>query len=175
MIRNKKNMKKILIVILLFLGVSGFGQINVRRNAEHFSKGIECKYKDDVEGAIRNYEQALKYMPDDAASMFELSEQYVKAGRISDAFSMIEHAAQLDPDNKWYQMRLGRFYKNFEQYDDFIALYDRLTDKYPEDIDMLSELIDVLLMTEKYDLALKKLDVMEKQVGMKNLVLTAFI
>ena len=159
-----------IIVIVFFLGVEGVAQVNVRKNAEYFSKGIECKYKDDVAGAIMNYEQALKYMPDDAASMFELSEQYVKAGRMSDAFTMIEQAAQLDPDNKWYQMRLGRFYKNFEQYDDFIALYDRLTEKYPQDIDMLSELIDVLLVTERYDLALKKLDVMEKQVGMSSLV-----
>ena len=145
-------------------------QVNVRSNAEYFSKGIECKYKDDVEGAIKNYETALKYMPNDAASMFELSEQYVKAGRVEDAFDMIQQAAQLDPDNKWYQMRLGRFYKNFEQYDDFVALYDRLTEQYPQDIDMLGELIDVLLVNENYDLALKKLDVMEKQVGMSSLV-----
>lgn len=163
-------MKRYLIIVLLFLGISGFGQINARKNAEYFSKGIECKYKDDVEGAIKNYELALKNMPDDAASMFELSEQYVKAGRMEDAFDMIKRAAQLDPDNKWYQMRLGRFYRNFEQFDDFIQLYDRLTEQYPQDIDMLGELIDVLLMTENFDMALKKLDVMEKQVGMSSLV-----
>lgn len=163
-------MKRLLVIILLMGSVWGFGQQSVSQNAKYFSKGIECKYKDDVQGAIKNYEQALKYMPNDAASMYELSEQYVKAGRMDDAFTMISKAAELDPSNKWYQMRLGRFYRNLEQYDEFIRLYDKLTEQYPEDIDMLGELIDVLLMNEQYDLALKKLDVLEKQVGMSSLV-----
>lgn len=163
-------MKRIIFVIFLVGSLWGFGQESTSQNAKYFSKGIECKYKDDVQGAIKNYEQALKYMPNDAASMYELSEQYVKAGRMDDAFSMISKAAELDPSNKWYQMRLGRFYRNMEQYDEFIRLYDKLTEQYPEDIDMLGELIDVLLMNDQYDLALKKLDVLEKQVGMSSLV-----
>lgn len=140
-------------------------QVDVRKNATCFSKGLEYKYKEDVQGAIHQFELALKAMPDDAASMFELSEQYAKAGRVEDAFAMIKHAVSIDPDNKWYQMRLARFYRNFEQYDDFINVYEPLTAKYPGDIDMLSELIDVYLISEQYDKALVKLDLLEKQIG----------
>jgi tetratricopeptide (TPR) repeat protein len=136
-----------------------------KKNATYFSNGLQSKYRDDTEGAIRNFEQALRYMPDDAASMYELSQQYAEAGRIDDAFSMIKRAASIDPDNKWYQMRLGQFYRNLEQYDDFIALYEKLTAQYPDDPDMLSELIDAYLVMEQYDKALKKMDVLEKMVG----------
>ena len=41
-----------------------------RKNATYFSDGLQSKYREDSEGAIRNFEQALRYLPDDAASMF---------------------------------------------------------------------------------------------------------
>lgn len=141
------------------------GRPDKQKNAIYFSNGLQSKYRDDTEGAIRNFEQALRYMPDDAASMYELCQQYADAGRIEEAFNMIKKAAQIDPENKWYQMRLGQFYRNLEQYDDFIQLYEKLTAKYPDDPDMLSELIDAYLITENYDQALKKMDLLEQQVG----------
>ena len=136
-----------------------------KKNAIFFSNGLQSKYRDDTEGAIRNFEQALIYMPNDDASMFELSEQYYNAGRIEDAFRMIQQAANLDPENKWYQIRLGQFYRDLEQYNDFINLYESLTRKYPNDLDMLSELIDAYLITENYNKALEKMDLLEQQTG----------
>ena len=125
----------------------GFSQVDIRKNAEAFSKGIECKYKEDVQGAITHFEEALKYMPDDAASMFELSEQYVRAGRMDEGFAMSKKAAELDPENKWYQMRLGMFYRNREQFEEFADIYERLTVKYPDDITLLSDGIYTAMLT----------------------------
>ena len=141
------------------------GKPDKKKNATYFSNGLQSKYREDTEGAIRNFEQALRFMPDDAASMYELSEQYSNAGRIEEAFNMIQKAAKIEPENKWYQMRLGLFYRNLEQYNDFIKLYEKLTQKYPEDPDMLSELIDAYLVTENYSKALEKMDLLEQQVG----------
>lgn len=156
-------------VFLLFLGLccsSAFAQqVDVKKNATYFSNGLQSKYRDDTEGAIRNFEQALRYMPDDDASMYELSEQYYNAGRLEEALKMIQQAANLAPDNKWYQMRLGQFYRNLEQYDDFINLYEVLTKKYSDDPDMLSELIDAYLLTENYGKAIEKMDLLEQLVG----------
>ena len=141
------------------------GKPDKKKNAIYFSNGLQSKYREDNEGAIRNFEQALRYMPDDAASMFELSEQYYNAGRIEEAFKMIQQATQLEPENKWYQMRLGLFYRNLDQYNDFIKLYESLTKKYPEDPDMLSELIDAYLVTENYSKAIEKMDLLEQILG----------
>ena len=163
-------MKRVIIILLLLMATMGYSQVDKRKNATYFSKGIECKYKDDVAGAISNFEEALKFMPDDAASMFELSEQYVKTGRVEDGFAMIKKAAELDPDNKWYQMRLAMFYRNLGQIDEFANIYESLIAKYPNDINMLSDLLDVYLATENYDKALEKLDLLEKQAGINELV-----
>ena len=163
-------MKQFFIILFLLASIAGFSQVDKRKNALEFSKGIECKYKEDVPGAIQHFENALKSMPDDAASMFELSEQYVKAGRVDDGFMMIKQAAEIDPENKWYQMRLARFYRNYEEYDDFIQVYEALTAKYPDDIDMLSELVEVYLISEKYDQAIDKLALLEKEIGVNPLI-----
>ena len=174
---NGKRSIFLLLVFALSAGVMG-QDINSliqerpdkKKNATYFSDGLQCKYREDTEGAIRNFEQALRYWPTDHASMFELSEQYYNDGRIEEAFDMIQKAAKLDPENKWYQMRLGLFYRNLEQYDDFIKLYEDLTKKHPDDPDMLSELIDTYLVTEQYDKALKKMDVLEDLVGANELI-----
>ena len=166
--------KKVSWLLLLLFSLNGFaqqmdseyeGNPDKKKNATYFSNGLQSKYREDTEGAIRNFEQALRYMPDDAASMFELSEQYSNAGRIEEAFNMIQKAVKLEPENKWYQIRLGLFYRNLDQYDKFINLYEDLTKKYPDDPDMLSELIDAYLVTEKYDKAVEKMDLLEQQIG----------
>lgn len=158
-------MKRLLVIVLLLISTAGFSQVDVRKNAMAFSKGLECKYQNDVLGAIKHFEEALKFMPDDAASMFELSEQYVKANRVEEGLAMSKKAAELAPDNKWYQMRLALFYRNFEQYDEFIKIYEPLTAKYPGDINMLMDLIDVYIAAKAYDKATEKVDLYVKQVG----------
>ena len=163
-------MKRVIVILLLLVSIAGFAQEDIRKNATYFSKGLECKYKEDVSGAIKNFEEALRFMPNDAASMFELSEQYVKAGKMEEGFEMIKQAAQLDPENKWYQMRLAMFYRTLEQFDDYIKVFEGLTAKYPGDVDMLSNLIEAYLITEKYDKAIEKLDILEQQAGVSALV-----
>lgn len=146
------------------------GAVDKRKNATFFSKALECKNREDVQGAITNFEQALHYMADDAASMFELSHQYARAERVEEAFEMAKQAAQIDPDNKWYQMRVAQFYKSFEQYDELIEVYDKLTNRYPEDLDMLSQLIEALLYDGQYDKAIAKLNLLEEQFGRNSLI-----
>lgn len=171
--------KQVFFLLLLSFSLNSFAQTmsseyegkpDKKKNATYFSNGLQSKYREDTEGAIRNFEQALRFMPNDDASMFELSEQYYNAGRIEEAFQMIQKAVKIDPENKWYQMRLGMFYRNLDQYDDFIKLYEKLTKQYPEDLDMLSELIEAYLVTENYGKALEKMDLLEQNVGTNEII-----
>ena len=163
-------MKRILVILFLGIAFAGFAQDTVRQNAVAFSRGLECKYREDTQGAIRYFEEALTYLPTDAASMFELSQQYVQAGRVEEGFAMSQQAAALDPDNKWYQKRLAVFYRNTGQYEAFAEIYENLVTQNPNDIDMLTDLLEIYLMTENYDKALQKLDQLERQAGANELV-----
>ncbi len=138
---------------------------DLAKNAECFSKGLEEKYNENYPVAIYNFEQALKFLDDDDASMYELSELYQMNGRNTEAFSMISRAAELQPDNKWYQIRLAQFSVKNGDYQLFINIYDKLIENEPENLEYLETYINVLLLIGDYDKVIETLDVVEQQLG----------
>ncbi len=173
-------MKYHLLLILVFAVSSVFAQSDIvgeapndtvvvkqdlAKNAEYFSKGLEEKYNENFPVAIYNFEQALKFYNDDDASMYELSELYMQDGRNTEALSMISRAAELQPDNKWYQIRLAKFCVKNGDYQTFISIYDKLIENEPENLEYLETYINVLLLMGDYDKVLETLDVVEKQLG----------
>ena len=138
---------------------------DLAKNAEFFSQGIEAKYNQNFPLAIQNFEEALKYYTEDDASMYELSLLYQLTGRNTEAFSMIEQAAILQPDNKWYQIRLAQFYLQNADYQGFMSIYDKLLSEEPENMDYLETYIEMLLRIGDYDKVIEKLNVLEEQMG----------
>jgi tetratricopeptide (TPR) repeat protein len=138
---------------------------DLAKNAEYFSKGLEEKYNENYPVAIYNFEQALLYYNDDDASMYELSELYQTNGRSSEALSMITRAAELQPDNKWYKIRLAKFCMLNGDYQTFIDIYDSLLQTEPENLDYLETYINYLLQIGDYDKVIEKLNILENQIG----------
>ena len=135
------------------------------KNAEYFSKGLEAKYNENYPLAIANFEQALKFYDEDDASMYELATLYQQAGRNSEALSMIQQAANLQPDNKWYQIRMAQLHLQNSDYRTFINIYDKLMEAEPDNLEYIETYIDVLLRVGDFDKVLEKLDVLERQIG----------
>lgn len=138
---------------------------DMAKNAECFSKGLEAKYNENYPVAIFNFEQALKFYTDDDASMYELAGLFQMAGRSIEALSLIQRAAELQPDNKWYQIRLAQVYLQNSDYQSFMNIYDKLLADDPDNLDYLEAYIDVLLRIGDYDKVIEKLDVVEQQLG----------
>lgn len=138
---------------------------DLAKNAEYFSKGIEAKYNENYPLAIVNFEQALKFFNDDDASMYELASLYQQDERNIEALSMIKRAADLKPDNKWYQIKLAEIYLRNYDYQSFINIYDKLLENEPENLDYLETYIDVLLRIGEFDKVIEKLDVLEDMFG----------
>ena len=169
----------ILFSVLAFVATSVFAQSDIvseaptdsivkqdlAKNAEYFSKGLEEKYNENYPVAIYNFEQALLYYNDDDASMYELSELYLLNNRNTEAFSMISRAAELQPDNKWYQIRLAKFCAKNGDYQSFINIYDKLIANEPDNLEYLEAYINVLLLMGDYDKVIEKLNVLEDQLG----------
>lgn len=146
-------------------------KLDLPKNAESFSKGLESKYNENFDLAIKFFEEALKFNADDDASMYELAELYQLQGRSVEAFSMIEQAAKLQPDNKWYQIRLAQFYLANSDYQSFTEIYEKLLADDPTNLDYLENYIDVLLRLGEYEKVIDKLDVLEDMIG-KNEIIT---
>lgn len=143
---------------------------NLAKNAEYFSKGIENKYNENYDIAIEYFENALKFFPDDDASMYELSELYNLKGMYSEAFTMIQKAVKLKPDNKWYQIRLAGLYKQNNDYEALINIYDKLIEKEPNNLEYLETYIDALLNLGLYDKVIDKLNVFEENIGVNEYI-----
>lgn len=138
---------------------------DLAKNAEYFSKGLSEKYNENYPVAIYNFEQALLYYNDDDASMYELAELYTLTDRSTDAYTMISRAVELQPDNKWYQIRWAKMSLKNGDYQTFLDVYDHLMEEEPENLEYIETYIEFLLRIGDYDKVLEKLDVLEEQLG----------
>ena len=133
---NKSNFILVILSLLLINPLKVFCQDSIQsgakvsfaKNAEMFSKGIASKYNENHEEAINCFEKALEFFPEDHASMYELSSLYKARGLSEKGFEMIKKAVELDSVNKWYKIRLADFYKQNNDYNSFIEIYDGLLD-----------------------------------------------
>ncbi len=173
-----KKMRRILFILSLLsaISVTGFCQdtlqpkASLAQNAEAFSKGIEEKYKENVDMAIGYFEEALKAFPEDHASMYELSVLYYNQGLPEKGFEMIKNAVELDSTNKWYKIRLADFYKSNYDYESFVNIYDELLEDEPNNLNYLEVYIDALLQLERFEQMIVKLDVFEDNIGVSEYI-----
>ena len=171
-------MRRILFILSLLsaISVTGFCQdtlqpkASLAQNAEAFSKGIEEKYKENVDMAIGYFEEALKAFPEDHASMYELSALYYNQGLPEKGFEMIKNAVELDSTNKWYKIRLADFYKSNYDYESFVNIYDELLEDEPNNLNYLEVYIDALLQLERFEQMIVKLDVFEDNIGVSEYI-----
>ena len=173
-----KKMRRILFILSLLSAISVTGfcpdtlqpKASLAQNAEAFSKGIEEKYKENVDMAIGYFEEALKAFPEDHASMYELSVLYYNQGLPEKGFEMIKNAVELDSTNKWYKIRLADFYKSNYDYESFVNIYDELLEDEPNNLNYLEVYIDALLQLERFEQMIVKLDVFEDNIGVSEYI-----
>ena len=175
LIMNKDSLILLILSLLLINPLKVFCQDTIQpaseskvsfvKNAEMFSKGVASKYSENYEEAINCFEKALEYFPEDHASMYELSSLYNARGLSEKGFEMIKKAVELDTVNKWYKIRLADFYKQNNDYNSFIEIYDRLLEDDPNNIEYLEVYIDALLHIGDLEKVLEKFDVFEENVG----------
>lgn len=143
---------------------------SLAKNAEYFSLGLENKYNENYDVAAEYFEKALDAFPEDHASMYELSSLYATKGLHEKGFDMIKKAVELDSTNKWYKIRLADFYKQNNEYEAFIVIYDELIEQEPNNLKYLEVYIDALLHLGKYEQVTEKLDIYEDNIGINEYI-----
>lgn len=143
---------------------------SLAKNAEYFSLGLENKYNENYDVAAEYFEKALEAFPEDHASMYELSSLYATKGLHEKGFDMIKKAVELDSTNKWYKIRLADFYKQNNEYEAFIVIYDELIEQEPNNLKYLEVYIDALLHLGKYEQVTEKLDIYEDNIGINEYI-----
>jgi tetratricopeptide (TPR) repeat protein len=84
--------------------VDSFSQVVPKAAREALERGIELASKGQTNAAIGKLEEAIKAFPEYFEGHFQLGNQFLKAGRLTEAISQLDLARQLNPnDERVYQ------------------------------------------------------------------------
>ena len=95
------------------------------------------------------YEQALDALTfahlklsDQAGVSFALADAYLATGDLTNASYYGKIAAQEEPDNKWYHLKLAQIYRQAGRNDATIQAYKMALEYHPDDTDILFQLAE---------------------------------
>lgn len=137
----------------------------VRKSQSYFIDATTEKMRGNYNQAINLYEASLRYNPQNAAALYNLSGLYDMAGRSIPALEMSKKAVQIDPDNQWYLVQLAYLYNRNLLYKESIQTFEKLIKKYPKDIDNYYPYAEVLLKNGEDEKAIETLNELEKILG----------
>ena len=109
--------------------------------------------------------KCLELYPSSDATYYELANVHSFQNDFPAAAKYAEKAVELNPDNIWYQMLLGRLYRTNNNPEKSAAVFKKLVKKYPEKSDLYFELAELYTVTGQYTEAIKVYDMIEEKFG----------
>lgn len=106
-----------------------------------------------------------KKHPEVAAGHFQFAELSVVNGIYSQALPAYQRAAELEPKNKWYKVRLAELYDFLKMYREAKDTYKKLAEMYPADVEYPLSAAAIMVQEGKLGEAIELLDNIEKQIG----------
>jgi tetratricopeptide (TPR) repeat protein len=97
----------------------------------HFLRGFVAEAMKDYEAAIEEYGKELKVAPQAVATMIQLAQLYVEAGRNDEALQLARQAVTLEPGNARSHFALGRVLLAKQQWADSAAELEKAKDFSP--------------------------------------------
>lgn len=115
--------------------------------------------------AAELFAQVLRTDGRNHAAMYELASIYSEQKKYNDALFFVKSAAELSPDNEWYQLLLADTYEKTNKPAEAGAVYDKLIHLHPERVDYYFSKADALLFQGKAADAIKVYDQIEDRIG----------
>jgi tetratricopeptide (TPR) repeat protein len=97
--------------------------------------------------------------------MFELASIYNDGKRYADALFFSKQAADLSPDNEWYQLLLADSYENNGKAAEAGVIFHKLSKEHPDRLDYQFQEAETFLMQNKLPEAIKLYDQIEEKMG----------
>lgn len=131
---------------------------NLAKAMRYFVNGALYEAKEQFSQAILEYQDALRYAPNEAAIYFSLAKCYQRLGKLEQAVQAAQKATLLDSTNKWYDHLLAQIYFEAQQYEASAAALEHFLRKAPNDVNALYMLAAAYTAGEKYESALQVYD-----------------
>ena len=130
-----------------------------------YGEGTRYKLTYDLNKAALFFRECVKLDPDQPAPYHELADIYHLLGQLSLALESSEKAANLDPDNYWYQIMYAESLQKLDKNAEALAVIEKLAEKYPEKHHLFMKMAMLYFMIEEYDKGIAVLDAEEKKLG----------
>lgn len=125
------------------------------------------KFEGNFEAAIHLYGKCLKLNSKSAAAYYDLAGIYIKTQQGSLAMKNAAKAYEIEPTNKWYLLRYAQVLKVLNDFDTYQDVLRKGIKSFPEEESLTGDLIDNLILTNKFEEAIKELDKLEKKKGVQ--------
>jgi len=134
-------------------------------NSAVFFEANKQKLLGNEDEAAKLFQKCLNMDPNDAASMFELAKIKLDQNNPEAALELSGQAAELDPNNEYYQLLYGSLLMAFEKYNEATKVYKLLVGSNPLNLDYYNKLAIAFLYAGKMDDAIKVYDDLEEKIG----------
>jgi tetratricopeptide (TPR) repeat protein len=145
--------------------VKGIGYEQQRQVTELFFDASKQKMLGNLDEAAVLFHQCIKIDVTHAASHYELANILYKRGELQDALPFARRARQIDPGNEWYNLFEADILLNLGDAKSAILVYEALLKRYPDKVEILYELANAQLMTNRPEEAIRVYNRLEERLG----------
>ena len=131
----------------------------------HFINGNRYLMLKMPHEAVKEFKEALRINPNEAATNYLLAQIYLQKGVLTDAETFALKSTLIDKENTWYKKNLAEIYRQQKQYKKGAEVYASLYQKEPKNLNYLYDATYLYVMGNQLKSALKLLQQGEKVVG----------
>lgn len=145
-------MKNLLALLLLLYFIQGPGDLfaqDSRTSSDEISRATKAYIEGIVHFENEEYERALDYLTvahlklhNQAGVNYALADVYLATGDYVNAAYYGESAAGLEPENKWYHLKLAEIYTRSGRNEAAVNSFTKALEHHPNDADILYQLAE---------------------------------
>jgi len=135
------------------------------RYIEMFHEGVRYKQKKQYHNAIHVFEACTKLNQSDDATLYLLSEVYLKTGQKERSIDALQKAINLDPKNQWYKRELAYKYHEIGNYKQAIIAYKDLLKENSDNPDWLISLSECYFKNNQMSESYQTMERIEQVIG----------
>ena len=135
------------------------------KSEAYFVEGMKYFIAETYDKAIPLFKKAAEGNPTSAGVNYMVAKAYYANSDLANATVYSEKALKLDDSNKFYRKFLGEIYTKQKRYKDAAEMYEKLADKFPQDVDNYLDLSNVYILQEKFSDAVDIYNKIERTIG----------
>lgn len=136
-----------------------------RRFDYFYLEAVRLRNLGNYSDAYELFQHALEINPNAPEALFDLATYVGYLANDSTAQNYYERAAELSPDNQWYQEVLGNYYQTHNQLDKAVGILEKMSADQPENPDFLYGLLQMYTRKQDWAKCIEVLNNIEKLEG----------